>query len=313
MVLRKYSEVFDSAYQLYKQGLFQQSYDLLTDALAELPGQRRRFFEWRISLAARMGKLQLAEENLRSALDEGYFYNEFTLRKDPDLKELQGRLEFEALAVRNFEMLAEAQKIAEPVLHLLEPVETRFEEVPLLMALHGNNSTFEQFHWHHLAEKGWLVALPQSSQVGGNGIYVWNDQRIAKKELVDHYSFLAQKISVNPAKSILAGFSMGGYTAINAAFNQYFPISGFLAVAPYIDDPQTLVRALAGNTASKLRGYFLLGQEDEVCTPAAIKTHELLNQRGIPCGMELFPGVAHDFPENYRAAIDRAIQFILQE
>ena len=315
MAPEKEPEVFGFAYRLYQQEQFRQAYDLLTDVLEKYPGDRRRLFEWRVSMAARMGEPALAESILGQALDEGNFYNEFSLRKDADLKDLQGRPVFEKMVERDLQMLASAQCRARPALTMIEPLENQADRVPMLMALHGNNSNGEsqQGYWSPLAEKRWLVAIPQSSQVGGNGVFVWNDQAIAEKEIIAHYRALSSKFALDLERTIISGFSMGGYTALVAAIRQYFPVSGFLAVAPYIGDLQNFEKILNKNKSLKLRGYFLLGEEDEHCTPAAIQLHEMLKQRDIACGLEVFPGVGHAFPEDYRSAIDRAIHFILPE
>jgi dienelactone hydrolase len=308
-------EVFNQAHRLYLAGQFQQAYELLTEGQGQYPEHQRQLYFWRMCMAARQGNLELAEGIFTKALDEGYFYSGNSLRRDEDLKELQGRANFEALVARSMDMLAVVQKKAKPGLILLESVDTNIPQVPLLMALHGNDSNADHFqgYWNHLAEKGWLVALPQSSQVTGNNNFGWNDRAIAKKEIVDTYRGLTRKISIDPAKRIIAGFSMGGYTAIRAALQQYFPIRGFLGVAPFIRDLEEMERLLTECKADDLRGYFLLGEEDENCTPTALAFRELLVQANVPCGIEVFPGVAHDFPADYRSAIDRALHFILSE
>jgi len=261
-----------------------------------------------------MDKLVLAEQILCKALNEGLYFNECTLRTDSDLRGLQGRNEFEKLLARNQILLAAAQRTAAPGLTLLEAVDISFAQVPLLMALHGNNSNAEriQGYWNTLSEEGWLVAFPQSSQLAGTGVYCWNDQTLANRELLEHYATITKKISVDSKRTVVSGFSMGGFTAINAALQQYFPIRGFLAVAPFIRDLTEIEQLLKNLPSQHIRGYFLLGQDDEGCTPNALSLHRLLNNHGIVCEVEVFPNNGHDFPQEYRAAIGRGLQFILQ-
>ena len=158
-----------------------------------------------------------------------------------------------------------------------------------------------------------MVTILQSTQVGGNDVFVWNDLAIAERELIAHYAVISKKFSLNLNETIISGFSMGGHTALIAALKQLFQIKGFLAVAPYIGDLKQFDKILDSYDSSGLRGYFLLGKNDEACTHVAIELHEKLNQRGIPCGLEVFPGIAHAFPDDYQSAIERAIQFINQE
>jgi dienelactone hydrolase len=306
--------VFSTVHQLYRAGQFQQAFDLLSGVEGKSPEQNWQKYFGLLGMAARLDKPDLAEDILRKALDAGYFFTERTLRNDGDLRALQGRAEFEKLIARDVELLAVAQQTAAPGLTLLEAVDVHITQVPLLMTLHGNNSNVEriQGYWNSLSDEGWLVALPQSSQLAGNGVFCWNDQPLAKKELLNHYTAITNKISVDESKTIITGFSMGGRTAINAALQQYFPIHGFLAVAPFIRDLAEMERSLASIPAQPLRGYFLLGQDDEGCTPNALSLHRLLNNHGIACEVELFPHTGHDFPDDYRAAIGRGLQFILQ-
>lgn len=314
MVLEKKPDVFALAHQMYLAGNFQQSFDLLSGTETKSPESKWQKNLWQICLAARLNNPGLAEELLRKSLDEGIFFNESTLRRDEDLISLQGRPQFEALVGRDLALLGDMKKKTSPGLTLLESVDMHFERIPLLMALHGNNSNVERFlgYWNTLAEEGWLVALPQSSQLAGNDVYCWNDQDLAKKEILDHYAAISQKITVDTERTVVAGFSMGGFTAIRAALLQYFPARGFLAVCPYIRDIAEMEKLLASVNVPNLRGYLLLGQDDKGCTPNALLLRELLNRHGIACELELFPHVGHDFPENYRAAIGRGLQYIMK-
>lgn len=308
-------EVFAVVFQLYQKGLFRQAYDLLTETAAMYPEHRRRIFEWRICLAARIDELILAESLLKEALNEGFYYTEFLLRREDDLKALQRRPDFEKLAERSLQMLAEAQLKAKPILTVIEPKKHVAEKTPMLMVLHGNSGNAKNYqdYWDFLSDKGWLVTIPQSSQVGGNNVYVWNDLAIAERELIAHYAVILKKFPIKRKETIISGFSMGGHTVLIAALKQLFPIKGFLAVAPYIGDLKEFDKVLDSYDCAGLCGYFLLGEKDYLCTPAAIELHEKLNQRGIPCGLEVFPGIAHAFPDDYQSAIERAIQFINQE
>lgn len=159
--------VLTTAYQLYLQNAFQQAYDLLSQVVGRYPAYQREVYQWRVCMLCRLEQLDRAEALLKEALDAEVFFSEYSLREDEDLRALQGRPLFEALVSRDLEMLAVARLSAHPQLAILESAENLVEHPPLLMALHGNHSSIERFqgYWDKLAEKGWLVALPQSSQV----------------------------------------------------------------------------------------------------------------------------------------------------
>ena len=305
-------EIFNTAYDLYLQGEVQQGYDLLTAAAPNHPEYAQRIYEWRFDMAAKMGKPELAEEILERALDAGFFYGEFALRKDDDLQMMQGRPRFESLVERSYLMLYRAQQLARPLLKVINEGNADRGKTSLLMALHGNNSSIDRFegYWDGLKGTDWLAALPQSSQVNGKDIYVWNDQELAERELTAHYQALTRGRVIDPTQTIMAGFSKGGHAVIQAAFKQIFPIAGFIAIAPYIPDIDAMMGLLKLGESERLRGYFLLGGEDTSCTPGATRLYEELVKRGVPCGVEVFPGLGHEFPQDFNTALQRAIQSI---
>jgi len=315
MAISEDPDLFTTAYQLYQKGDFRKAYTLLTVQQSKFPADCNRLYQWRICMAALLGDLELAESLLCTALDEGNFYSEARLRKDENLKQLQGRLVFEGLVKRNLKMLAEAQKSTLPGLALLEPVDYVREPLPLVLALHGNHSNDERIRgcWEFLTNEGWLVALPRSSQVEGNNEYHWNDLDIAEKEIKMHLDILASNYPLDLQRTVITGFSKGGQVAILAAIKKLIPVKGFLAVAPSIGDIAEFNRLIETSDCSGLRGYLLLGEEDAFCTPDAVKFQKLMSNRGIPCGIEIFPGVGHAFPPDSQEAIERALQFILEE
>lgn len=306
-------EVFQQAFDLYMKGEVQTAYDLLTDESPNYPDHEQRIYEWRFDMAAKLGKLELAEEILQDALDSGCFYGEFALRKDDDVQVLQGRPFFESLVQRSYQMLADAQSFGRPRLEVIDRGTAVDGKTPLFLALHGNNSTVDKFkpYWQPLLNKGWLVALPQSSQVGGKNIYVWNNMGIVEKELKEHYRKLSTDTVIDPEKTIISGFSKGGHAAIVAALKQVFAIRGFIAVAPYIPKIEEMVPLVDSCPNRNLRGYMLLGEEDKECTPGATELREELIKRGIQCGIEVFPGLGHDFPDDFDHVLPRAIDFVL--
>jgi hypothetical protein len=44
-----------------------------------------------------------------------------------------------------------------------------------------------------------------------------------------------------------------------------------------------------------------------------LKLEKKLKEFGIQCGVEVFPGMGHDIPEDFDQVLERAIKFILNE
>lgn len=105
-----------------------------------------------------------------------------------------------------------------------------FAHAPLNVALHGNNTNagIIQEYWKDLWHFGWGLAFPQSPQVSGNGVYVWNDIARAEKELKEQSAALPRRFAVDPARTVISGFFRGGHAALVAAFQQVFPSSPIL-------------------------------------------------------------------------------------
>lgn len=306
-------QIFTDAYNLYLEGEYKKAYDLLTKAGPKYAEEGSRVAEWRMDIAARLGQLELSEKILEEALNSGHFYGDYALRKDEDMQLMQGRPLFEALVKRNFKILADAQKKAAPKLEIVNAGTTGKDGKPLLVALHGNSSNVMRFkdYWGALVGSEWLVVLPQSSQVNGKDIFVWNDMAVVEGELKDHYWKLIQDHPIDPVKTIISGFSKGGHAAIEAALKGYFPMRGFLAVAPYIGDRDAIVPLLDSIENKRLRGYFLLGEKDDECTPGATWLYEELGKRGFACEMKIFPELAHEFPDDFDSILPEILRFIL--
>jgi predicted esterase len=313
MTRRTEPEVFARALAFYNEKQYRQALEMLTDFHTTDPMYRRQCFEWRISMATLMGDLDLAEDIFSVSLAEGFFLSEYSLRRDDDLSTLQGRARFEQLVTRNMQLMAQAQANARPELLLVEPPVQAAAKAPLIVALHGNNTNAQiiKEYWLDLSPFGWRLAFPQSSQVSGNGVFVWNDIPLAQQELKAHYPAICKRSAVDPARTVISGFSKGGHAALMAAFMQVFPISGYIGVAPYFNDVEAVFDSLKVQPNPRLRCYFLLGEDDTDCTAGALAMKEKLVAAGVACGVEIFPGVAHDFPADATAAILRALDFIL--
>jgi len=306
---------FNQTFDLYFKGEYNKAYELLTSVCDHYPDWQGRAYEIRVDMAAMMGKLELAEDILDQALNLGYFYNDFVLRRDEDLKMLQGRPRYERLVERSFKTLADEQVKARPELLIIEPENSPERKMPLLIGLHGNNSNAQGFsdYWSFLTKNNWLVALPQSAEISGKGLYVWNDFKRFENDIPAHFEKIKGSHSLDEDKTIIAGFSKGGHAAIHLALKGFFPVKGFLALAPYVGDVNTWLPLLNNIVNNKLRGYFVLGGQDQDCTPGALSLKDKLIENGVKCEVEIFSEMMHDIPANFDEVLQRAVNFIINE
>ncbi len=230
-----------------------------------------------------------------------------------DIAALQGRPFFMALAARNDRMLAEAQVYACPQLEIINAGIEQNGFTPLLISLHGANMNLRQYrsNWQFLVGSEWLVALPQSSQLGGRDVFVWNDLNTAERELLEHYQTLGKRGKFRPEQTVMSGFSQGGQVAIQAALKQIIPVNHFIVNCPYVPDLEQMTALLDACQNHDLRGYLLLGEEDPSCTPGALQLQQEFEKRGFKCAVDVIPGLHHGFPDNFPEVFQRALDFVL--
>src|SRR5919204_212614 len=97
----------------------------------------------------------------------------------------------------------------------------------------------------------------------------------------DYAAVLRTLHAINPGRVVIAGFSLGGETALRAVLSGAVPARGFILLGPggpTIDTPEEWLPLIEEGSDRKLRGYVLLGEEDAGVPQDAIrKLVELLN------------------------------------
>lgn len=312
--------LLNRARQLYQEGEYAQALDLLSREASRFPAKAQTLYFWRICLASRMRLTTLAIQLFEEALAAGHWYAETQLRDEEDLQPLQGLPEFEQLVDVSRERHAVVQAQAVPLLLTLQPegqCQAGLQPCPLLLALHGNNSTAESSvdYWRPAVDHGWLLALPQSSQVGGPDAYIWNDRDWAAREIKEHYATLCEQYAVDPDRVVVAGFSMGGELAIWLALSGAIEARGFIAVAPggpFMREPGCWNPLVEASQSRGLRGYIVLGEQDAFCYDGVQALTTQLWSRGIACQLGMHPNLGHGFPPQFQCGLVRALEFMLQ-
>ena len=291
------------------------AFDLVTDAASQFPEQANLLYNWRYCAAALLDKPDLALQIFQEGLDAGFWWGKDILINDNDLKSLLELPEFKRL-VEASEARRQAAQAATKSLALTLPSPTdATEPLPLLLALHGNNSNAQNSvtFWESAVHQGWLTVLLQSSQIFGPGAFVWNDLDLGAQEIEAHYQELSEKQVFDPAQVVVGGFSKGGEMAIWLALKEIIPLAGFIAVnpgGPFIQDIESWHPLLeACKTLADLRGFFVAGEHD--ANLEQIKALcEMLVSHGLACELLVAPGIAHDFPADFNQVLARALEYI---
>lgn len=316
MTTRTFEDFQEETMRHYQAGDYAAALGLLVREGDQFPEEGAWVLYMRACMAARIGQPAETVRLLDEALARGYWYGEPVMRQSPSFLPLQGQPEFEAVAARHIARAADAR--AEPVLLVREPDGGCSDHpCPVLLALHGNGADGPSAlrGWGPVVDRGWLLAALQSSQIVGVDQYVWDDQAVALREVADHFAALQGQYRLDPARTLVAGFSMGGETALRAALTGTVPIAGFILLGPggpTIDTPDAWLPLIERAERRGLRGYVILGEQDTGVPHEAIRAIvALLNAHGIPCELEMVPGVRHAYPPDFGPSIDRALAFVL--
>jgi predicted esterase len=291
--------------------------EILTREGDQFPEEAANVLYLRSCMAARVGQPDLALQILEDALDRNLWYGEQVMRESPSWQPLQGLPAFERLAA----LCKERQVAAEigPDLRVLDPAGgcPAGEPCPLFLALHGNADTADSAigGWRAVAEAGWRLVALQSSQVGGANAYLWNDQETALRETAVQYAELRAQYAMDPARLVVAGFSLGGETALRIVLSGSIPAPAFILLGPggpTMETPAAWLPLIAQGAARGVRGYVFLGERDNaVEQDAARRVVDLLNANGVPCGLEMLPNLAHAYPTDFGPGLRRALAFVL--
>lgn len=318
MTARTYDALNVQGMRLYDEQKYAEALELLTREGGAFPEHAAEIAYLRSCMAARIGKPELAVAILEEALQHGHWYGEQIMRLTPSWQGLQGTPDFERVAT-----ICKERETAE---HAESRVFTREPEggiqagqrYPLLIALHGNSDTATHAlgGWQAATSAGWLVAAIQSSQMSGSNSYGWFDDDLAVREIARQYASLCEQYPIDTERVMLAGFSAGGELALRLSLDGTIPAQGFVLLGPAITAETTAARLplIQEGAARGLRGYVLLGAEDLNVPQDEIRAVvTMLNDHGIPCGIEEIPDLGHSYPTENTPMLQRALTFIEEE
>lgn len=318
MTVRSYDALNVQGMRLYDEQKYAEALELLTREGNNFPEHEAEIAYLRSCMAARIGKPELAVAILEEALQHGHWYGEQIMRLTPSWQRLQGTPDFERVAT-----ICKEREVAE---HPESRVFVREPEggiqagqrYPLFIALHGNadNATHALDGWQAVTSAEWMLAAIQSSQMVGSQSFGWFDIEQATREIEWQYAKVREQYAIDTERVVLAGFSGGGELALRLSLDGTIPARGFVLLGPAITAETTAARLplIQEGAAQGLRGYVMLGEEDLNLPQDEIRAVvTLLNDHGIPCGIEEIPDLGHSYPTENTPMLQRALAFIEEE
>jgi len=265
----------------------------------------------RVELLAKMDRATEAMDLLRDGLDRGYRYRGRWLRHERFVA-LTRQPDFSAVVVRSDQQYERAQADARPDLGIYPPEREVRGELPVLIALHGNNRTMQDTapSWQSIVADGWVLAVPQSSEIATTpGFFLWNDRERAMKDLETHLATLRSRLSLDPNRLVLGGFSMGARLALELGLSGRFPTKRVLAIATWLPDFESLAALFEPSAMQNARVHVVVGRHDTSGYDGSVKLVEHLRTLGASAVVEIHDG-GHDEPRDMPATLRRALTFL---
>jgi dienelactone hydrolase len=182
----------------------------------------------------------------------------------------------------------------------------------LLIGLHmyARSAAESASYWRSATEMGLVVAVPASTQVGGDGEPAWTDAattardlRLAHQEALDRYPEAA-------AATVIGGASQGGGRAAAIALTGHpFACRGLVAVVSAYPDLSDVPSKARSAAARGLRASLLTGDRDTTRDQVE-HLYADLTTAGVRTELEVVPGLSHEFPKDFPTHLRRAVGFI---
>jgi len=311
-----FDQLTEQLVQHFQNQRYAEALELIMAQGDNFPESRMWADYWKMVSAARLENRQLVYEVARKSLEDGLWYGEFLWRQSPSYAPLQGDPEFEQIVADSLQAQFRDIPSTQPIVITKLPSNHSVES-PLLIALHGNQSTAERTlpFWEPAVLDGWVTVIPQSDQVMFKNAFAWDDMEKSIAYVKGQYEAL--DIPFDSKRVVIAGHSMGGLIAIRMALQGLLPMRGFVVngpAVPYVDQPGELDPLLAPARDRELRAYFILGEDDDaINTPEVENLAEKLKAAGISCEVEMVANSTHDYNPAYDPALQRGLAFILEE
>jgi predicted esterase len=282
------------------------------------PQEIRQIFFWRMSLAAVLGRQAESLNIFREALERDYWFPPKWLDREENLAPIRHVPEFQEMVGICRQRFADLEGQMRPLLFIEQPAE-HAQALPLLIGLHGNkgDGPFTLAKWSDLSRDGWLIAVPQSTQVLSPDLRdrLWDDRERGIREIREHLVTLNNSYAIDPARVVLGGYSMGGGLAVWMALQQMIKTCGFISLGPAMmpGELEALPALLERQRPVGLRGYFIVGDEDAQCLQVSRELISIMRTYDLACELSIVPHMDHTYPPNFVDLVREGLAFIEQE
>ncbi|QWH60591.1 alpha/beta hydrolase [Bacillus mycoides] len=284
-----------------------EAYSYIMNNAKDVMGNEAQIYNFKYALASAAGLEEEALHLMKKAIIEnGFWYGSEYLISDDDLKPLHKFEEFHRMVqlCKEREELAKKSEQADVKYKYSKQTEN------LLITLHGDQENIQiiEPYWNSVMEQGFMLALPQSSQIQFSDGYVWDNIERGRDELKGHYN----KIKVNKTfgNIIIGGFSAGVRVALHSMLQGEIEVNGFIFVAPWLPEMEEWEEMIGILHDKSIKGYIICGDQDEDCFEGTQQFVTLLKDKNIEHKYKVVPNLNHDYPHNFDELLKEAIEYI---
>jgi hypothetical protein len=314
-VVSEFEDFRDRVFALYSDGHYEELRALLDGAVERFPNGRSRITYWQACVDSLLGEPERALDRLRRGADEGMFWPDNSLTTDPDLtaaRALDGYDQMMETVGRSAER-ANSGRPEKPEVLLFAPESGPVRGLLIGLHMYARSAAESVPQWRPATEEGLVVAVPESTQIGGDGEPAWADPAVTARDVL-----LAREEALNrhrdaAAATIIGGASQGGGRAAAIALTgDPFSCRGLVAVVSAYPDVPDVAGAAQDAAARGLRAYLLTGDRDTTRDQVEHLYADLL-AGGVLAKQEVVPDLGHEFPDDFPERLRRAIAFILDD
>lgn len=310
-----YTRLLNKTLEIYRKDDHLEAYNFITENYKGIKkGNLAQIYNFRYSIANEAGLEELVLQIMREAIvEKGFWYQYNYLIEDEDLKSLNKYKEFSELLDICKKRESVAKRNEKPDLKIIVPDKMNEQyKHPLIIALHGDQENIEitEDYWSSCADKNYILALPQSSQIQFSEGYEWKNIEKGSRELKEHYESILEKYNIDSDNIIIGGFSAGGRVALYSILKGIIPVKGFILVAPWLPEIDEWAYLLDKIKEKGIKGYVVCGDKDDDCYKCTRRFTDLLSSKKISYKLEIFKGLDHDYPDNINEILPKAIDFI---
>ncbi|MEC5236771.1 alpha/beta hydrolase [Bacillus sp. FSL R9-9530] len=284
-----------------------EAYSYIMNNAKDVMGNEAQIYNFKYALASAAGLEEEALHLMKKAIIEnGFWYGSEYLISDDDLKPLHKFEEFH----RMVQLCKEREELAKKSEQADVKYKYSKQNENLLITLHGDQENIQiiEPYWNSVMEQGFMLALPQSSQIQFSDGYVWDNIERGREELKGHYN----KIKVNkPFENIIiGGFSAGARVALHSMLQGEIEVNGFIFVAPWLPEMEEWEEMIGILHDKSIKGYIICGDQDEDCFEGTQQFVKLLKDKNIEHKYKVVPNLNHDYPHNFDELLKEAIEYI---